>query len=714
MNLRLLTTSLFLTAIASAQVDPAPLSPTLTEAVQARTAWPFEHVLHDTGADGRLWACGATWKASFGRDGFVYHPRLGGEAPARSLGLRLVAARVGGRPLTLPAATAPQRDGDVVTFVRGPVREVYALGLQQVEQSFVVDTTEAGDVELELAVTTDLAERADVPGLQFSSAHGGVDYGDAFVVANGADKLPIETTWNGERITLRVAAGQRGRGPVVVDPILSTQAVGLTGANDVYLVVWEHVYSSADRDVYCEMFDANGVRMQGSSATIDISTVNVQRPRVANLDAADRFLVAVEADDPQYGYRRMIWSRTREAASPTVGPVVLLSDPARPGNNYGPDVGADSGTGGFGPHDFLVVWTNIASAVSADVLGRAVLASGQPKHSFVLVIEGGTAYCGNAQVSRSNGNGVTPHALWLVVYSRYVGNYTHVLGRTLDLSYSLGLEIPLDDSDNANLYPQVSSPIVNAGKTSFMVTYERYSAAKAMVVHFQPAWQGTHYFDLTTQYTVPGESLRTESDGARFVVVSKGNYAGEFAARTFGWLGYGLQLNDGPHYFGQVGSTPEIASCRASAGPLGRHAIVWRDGTSTNATAKLARYGGWQSGPTISVMPTACHGMGISHAGTPLLGATLQFTAENLGADIPGFAFGWAAANPVPLCLPCSLGLRLDAPIDVSLGTPTMNLTIPPLSYLVGLSYGVQAIGYGSGSCFGALRLSDTVQFTVR
>jgi hypothetical protein len=635
--------------------------------------------------------------------------------------------RVGGHLLPMTAGAAPHRTGDVVTFDRGPLREIYTLALDRVEQDFVVTADEPGDVEVELAIASELTGRSDPTSIRFGCAFGEVVYGEAFLVLAGG-KEPIESACDAGAIRLRVRAGQRQPGPVVIDPILTTRSTSASGpvsspdvaydaTNDRYLVVWESAFSASDHDIFSEMFDGAGDRIVGSGLAIDISSQFFAHPRTADLHAADRFLVATELVDAAYGGRRMVYGRTRDAGGTmALGVHVLLSNPALPGENVAPVVGADPGTDA-GPHDWLVVWNNVTSATDGNIQGRAVLANGQPKHAWVLVIEDGlNTDNGNAQVSRSNGNGQVPHPQWLVVYNRYVGSSTaQVFGRTLDLGFNLGNEVPLDDSTNRNLYPQVSSPIADRGETGYLVTYERQGplTARAVFVRFAPAWRGTNYLDLTAQFGMIGTWLRAESDGVRFVVACQGPFAGEIVLRTLGWTGGGLSSLDGPWSLGAA-TEPEIAACRASGGSLGNHAVTWLQGTGSSITPKLTRYGGYAAGPMTTVLPTACHGLGIQSQGTTLLGDAISFQLSNAGADVPGFAFGWPAAIPVPICPLCSLGLRLDGPIDLQLGTASLVIRIPAATSFVGLSFAVQGVGVGSGTCYGSLRLSDTVQFTIR
>jgi len=725
----LLLACTLLPSLGLAQV-PAPDTPARAPAPSLpapASTWSPDCVIHDEPGDGRLWAHGASWKASFGQDGFTFVPRLAGAPHNFPLQFRVSAVRVGGRPLPFAAAVTPVRSSDRVTFERGALREVYDLSLQHVEQKFVVDTALAGDVELELAVATELCEDSTAPGLQFGCAFGAVQYGEAFLV-RGGEKLPIESAFDRGTLRLRVPAALRGEGPVVIDPVLSTQsssAVGTVFTPDVaydattdrWLLVWESEFSGTDHDVWAEMFDGAGVRIPLSGTALEFTAVMAGWPRVADLDAADRFLVAFQFHDPFFGGRQMIYGRTRDAGgSMTVGPMVLFSDPNLPGGNTGVDVGADSGTGA-GNHDWLVVWTNTATINDSNIHGRLVLGTGQPRSASVLPIETvGTFFNANVEVSKGNGNGLVDFPLWCVVYTRYFGStLAEVHCRTVDPNGAIGSEVPCDTSQNRNLYPHVSSPIRDGTQSRFLVTWERQTplTARAVVVGFRPAWQGTSFFDLTAQFGLIGNWLRAESDGVRFVVASKGFFVGEIKLHTLAWTGGGLVLHEGPANV-QGTEPPELASCRSSGGPVGFYGVAFLRGFAPQQAPALSRYGGYTPGPTTGLLPTACGPLQIQRAGFPALGATMQFTLSNFGSDLPGFGFGAAAANPIPFCPTCSLGLRLDMPIEVLFATSATTITIPPALSLVGQSYAMQGFGLGSGTCFGGFHFSDTITFTIR
>lgn len=714
-----------LLAIAS----PAQVRPD-SDAASARVASavrPLDHVVHDEPGDGRLWACGTNWKSSFGREGFTFVPFLAGAPRNLPLAFRVANVVVGGRALAIDGAAMPRRDGDRVSFARGALREIYDLSLQHVEQSFVIDTPLAGEIVLDLEITTELREDASRPGMQFACEHGEVDYGSAFVV-RGAEKSAIASEWNGRSLRLRVPAELRGDGPVVIDPILSTQTVGSAGTwvrvdtaydvtNDRYMVVFESVWTITDHDIWTTMFDGAGNPIAGSTLAVDFTTTNWVYPRTANLNDADRFLVAATVDDPTFG-RQMVWSRTRNAGGTTVmAQPQLLSDPNLLGDNQAPEVGADPATGA-GNHDWIVVWTNRTGATSR-IQARLVLGSGQPRTANVTPIAPGNDTVDNVQVSRSNGNGYVPHPQWCVVYTRSVGSVKHVVGRTVDPNGVVGAEVPFDDSSNTNSDPQVSSPIADGANTRFLVVYLRNQAAvRAVVAAFQTSWVGTNYHDLSQLAGYRVGPLNCDSDGARFVVTSPAQFAGLVDVSILGWdsgallpLGFPQSLPSG--FAGS--SDAQVAAHRSSGGAIGDYAVGYLQGTGSNRTAALLRYGGYTSGSTSSVLPTKCadSNLALTMTGKPYLGDTVSFDLAGIGSDFPAICFGGANVNAVPICPDCGLGLRVDLPIHPFAGT-TATLAIPTSASLVGETFAMQGVTLGVHTCLVGVDLSDTIRCTIR
>jgi hypothetical protein len=410
----------------------------------------------------------------------------------------------------------------------------------------------------------------------------------------------------------------------------------------------------------------------------------------------------------------MAYSRTRDAGGATaVGPYVLLSDPAVPGDHSGVDVGADSGTGP-GNHDWLVVWSNLRTINNCDILGRLVLANGQPRSPTVLPIETvGTTFNANPQVSRGNGNGIVDHPRWLVVYGRYFGaTVAQIHCHTVDPDGVVGAETPIEDGQGRNLYPQVSSPLRDGARSVFLVTYRRETpaTARAATMRFTNTWQGTGWLDLAQLLGVQPDWLRVDSDGERFVLASKEFFAQDCGLRTLGWNGGLIEQNFG---YIQSSAEVEVAACRASGGERGDYAATLLQNTTSGAVPRLVRYAGRQAGAMTTVRPTGCNGLTLTGSSSSVLGATMQFTVANAGAAFPGLLFGSAAATPIPICPACALGLRLDMPIDALVGA-SLAITIPSNPLLVGQDFAVQGFAFGGGTCLGAFSLSDTVQFTVR
>lgn len=688
-----------------------------------RAAW-FARVLHDEAGDGQLLARGATWKAAFGRGGVTFVPRLPGAPCSRPFSLHFVALRVGGCEVQVARDAAARRTGDRVVFDRGGVREIYDLATDHVEQSFVVDTLLPGDVELELDVATDLVEDANEPGLQFRCPFGGVTYSEAFVV-RGAERTAIATTFTGRSLRLRVPAELRGDGPLVIDPVLGTQTssalgdnlrpdVAFDATNQRYLLVWENEFTLTDHDIISEIFDVTGQPIANTVRAIEIGLSDAKHPAVAALDDADRFLVVFDLADPQHGNRRMIYGRTREATGAlTAGTYIPISNPALPGDNTHPDVGADSGTGA-GDHDWLVVWNNQPAANDGDVMGRLIMASGQARTPVLPIESAGAIVHDSVQVSRSNGNGIVDHPQWLVVYLTHLaGNVSEVACHAVLPDGTVTGAVPLETTPARHLSPQVSSPLRDGSRATFLVTYARELPVLALgvVARFDSAWHGNHPVDLGQQFGVLANWQRPESDGARFVVASRGSTAQNVELRTLGWTGAGLVQQD--LATAQSLEPSAVTACRASGGAAGLYAVAMLQTGLAGVAPRLLRYGGYQAGPMTTVRPTGCNGLAITGSPSSVLGATMQFALANYGASVPAFGFGSAAFVPVPICPACWLGLRLDLPIDLLLGD-AFAITIPNDPLLVGQTFGVQGLGFGGGSCLGALSLSDTVQLTVR
>ncbi|MBK8978881.1 MAG: hypothetical protein IPM29_23520 [Planctomycetes bacterium] len=687
----------------------------------------LDRVHFDRARDGELWAAGTTYKASFGRDGFTYVPYLGSDAP-RDYPVRFVlrAVRVGGVALPLVPAE-PELAGTRVTFARGAVRERYDLRLDQVEQSFVVDSALAGDVEIDVQVISELAEDGTTPGLQFGNRLGCVHYGAAHVVEDAVLR-PVETTFDGDSLTIRVTAALRTPAPLVVDPIIRTSAftysasgdsaqpdIAYDASSDQYLVVWQHPFSATDIDVWSQFWNGDGTVVPSSLASIDFTTFSFSNPRVANLNASDRFLVVAQRHD---GVRSQIYGRLRLAGSAPHPIVFPISDPSVAGDCVNPDIGGDSGNG----NRFFVVWEReFIAGTDHDIHGRMVNAD-ISLAPFTLFIEDTASTLHTLpHVSQSNGNGFTASPQWLVVWQfRFSPTDWDVYGAAVAPGGASGTittrAVSIDASANNDLVPAVSSPATDLGGTvpAYMVTYERQAPFVAMARIVSPVFSTAFVnqitpVDLTQAFGLGGFWVRTESDGCRFAVLS-GN--GNVTVSTFALGSGGLVLQEAPQVLPTVPFYPRIAAKRSGGGSHTDYGIAFVDTNWFPDRIAVSAYEGRTAGSGIVRRTMACQGLSIGVAGRPFLGEVLTFTLTNHGTDAAAFAFGDTAPATNLLCATCPFGVLLNTMILVP--GNALSLTIPCDVALAGFRASVQGLAFGSGPCVASLHTSDTLDLTVR
>lgn len=690
-----------------------------------------ERVLYDSGTDGRLWASGATFKASFGRDGFVYVPFFGARAARNHpVHFTLAAVRVAGQPVAFDADVQPTRSGDRVVFDRGIVREVYDLTLRGIEQTFVVDGVAPGDVTIDLEVTSDLQEDAARPGLQFANELGCVEYGTAFVV-DGGDKEEIATAFADGRIRLSVTAAQRPAGALVIDPVISTGFTSTTSSYDFdrpdvsfdattgrYLLVWERHFSAADVDVLAEMRDASGNFLPGSGMIIDSSTDHWSLPRVANLNAYDRFLVVAEkfvAANP-VGQRSTIWGRTIEATSPTTVGAAFEVSGNQGGDKRAPDVGGDPSLAT--PTYWTVVYTRELSATDHDIHGRQVGSTGLPRQNTLFLENSADTIYRDAQISHSNGDIGASSQRWAVVFSyRFNSTDWDVYGATLAWDGVITKPAaPLDTSTTSHVAPSVSS-LAHAfpGGPTFGVTYEVASGAqdlRAMVV--TPAF--ATIVPPTNLSVLLGDQgaidSRIETDGVRFVVAyAPGQPA---VAATLGVLGSSFVVHEAPQQLGNVHNAWDlnIVSRAAAGGSNTGYGIVFSDTNPNPDRIVFATYLGHGQGG-VSTRPTGCGGLGIVGTGSPFLGRSFSAVLTGIGSDLVGLLVG-LPGPALAVCGTCRLGIAMNGPM---LNVPNLSvlvLEVPTLHTLVGGTLSMQGYAVGTSTCLGLVRLGDTLDVTIQ
>lgn len=453
----------------AAAVDLAPLAEARKLARGERATveldWP---------GDGRLWARGATYKASFGAEGATYVPFLGARAP-RNYPVRfaLKSAEVGGHPLGFDAAAAPVLSGTTVSYDRGSLVEIYELEPGSVEQKFVLASAPSGgDLVLRIEVATELARGESAAGLELSNEHGGMRYGRAAAIDASRRSVPAVTAFSEGAIEIRVD-GEFLAGasfPLVIDPVFVTFTVDNSGeddflpdvaydaATDRYLVVYEETYSGTDHDIQSALLGPTGAVL--NLVYVDFTAAHWQNPSVADLAATDQFLVVGQVGAPG---GRDIFARTRDAASTSQGTAFMISSSTA--DEIEPDVGGDPFP--FLPSSWYVVWEEIVSASDHDILGRTVDADLSFDDTISVDFSGNTIDQ-RPSISKSNGSYV-----WNIVWQSAVtpSNRNIHAARVGWDGNQVGPTVGVENSFDDTTRPRASSSLPD--NLTWMVVYEQ-------------------------------------------------------------------------------------------------------------------------------------------------------------------------------------------------------------------------------------------------
>ncbi len=382
----------------------------------------------DQPGDGTIWVRGRTYKAQVRSDGAAYVPGLGAEAPRNyPLHLSLASASVGGVELDVQG-NVPQRTGDAVAIERGDLVERWDFALDSAEHSFRFDALpQRGAIELRLAWSSSLEACTAEGGFTFSNELGGVRYGSATAIDAAGRRLALTSTLASDQIVITVPADFVAVAtlPLVVDPIVSAFAIAVGPSNDDqlaesaydettarWLVVHQDAFSAADFDVYSEVLDANGVVLGG--AYVDMSSEVWVLPRVANMNAANSFLVVATTGTVGSTTNRHIRGRISGAATLMYGPVIDVSSPESDSNLHA-SVGGDPYLPG--PAYFCVAWQRDVVGVR-QIVYRNVASDGTFLQLLPLLLD---VHHSAQDVAVSKGNGTTR---WNITWGRCaaVGN----------------------------------------------------------------------------------------------------------------------------------------------------------------------------------------------------------------------------------------------------------------------------------------------------
>ena len=593
---------------ASAQDAPAPVKSSAVVGRGFLAGLAAGRVLWDEPGDGRLWAVGDAYKASFGPEGATYVPFFGSSAP-RNFPVRfaLRSIRAGASEVSFDAAATPTRSGDRIVFDRGIVDEVYDLSSGSIEQSFVFESLpERGELVIELAAESEMARGADALGLVLASEVGSVRYTSAVAIDAAGVREGAPTAWEGGGIAIRVG-GERVASaafPLVVDPVISTFDLDSNATEDHFapdvsydvstnrwLAVYERAYSATDHDVYARLMNSIGGLVVGTF--IDVSTINWVDPKVANNNIANEFLCVAEVGSQDLG-NRIIRGRSMAGSTGSMGSQFTISG-SETGEKVDPDVGGDPHT--VGPTYYCVVWKRNYSDTDTDVHARLVAANDTPFGSTIFLSN--SAGTLDAQPSISKGDGAPPASLqdWNVVFTRSAeifdldlyGARIHWDGTVTETPFAI------ETSSNNTTAPSVSTSI-DATTRRYLVAYQ-----VAPLLGDSDVWgklmSSTTALDTANLTALTGApdaerqvAPSVDCDGSQFVVAHAETYNGstddyDIYAATVSIVGTHLANAEGHQNlaFSVLSENQvEVACPETSAGPDRPAFVVWREQTGAD------------------------------------------------------------------------------------------------------------------------------------
>ena len=110
----------------------------------------------------------------------------------------------------------------------------------------------------------------------------------------------------------------------------------------------------------------------------------------------------------------------------------------------------------------------------------------------------------------------------------------------------------------------------------------------------------------------------------------------------------------------------------------------------------------------ITVRPTGCGSLQVTASGSGAIGSSFGIQLVN-PANLSGFVIGTPTTAAIPICPTCTQGV-----IGNTLLTTGYGFSIPFAPALVGATFAFQGFDFGMGPCLGMIRLTDTIDLTLR
>jgi len=693
-------------------------------------------------ADGAIWARGSNYKASFDDQGWSFIAQPLHEAPGvEPIHFQLAGARVGTKVLGV-SNVMPTRNDHRLQYMHGDVVEAIDVSGRGVEQSFTfASLPQRGELVLTLDIKTDLAGQMSGGNLVFSSAYDNVSYSQAVAIDANGDRVAAETTLANGQITIRVPANfvEQAQLPLVIDPRIVGQTVHTDATHDLgnpdvawdessgtWGVVFQQFFAVGDWDCYVQRLD-NALNLVGGVTTIDFTGNAWQRPRIANLNQYDKFMVVAEV---RIGANPVkVSGRIMDNAGVTT---TAQFDIATSGvDELNPDIGGDPTTAP--PTYFTVVWEHAFSATDHDIYARQIDNAGALRPGPIF-IQTNTTFQSHPSISKSDGAAPFGTQRYTIVYQQTFGPTDEdIYGAMLTwdgviVTVGGSNTFLIDFSSQNDTWPQASSPTLTrpAGNRQILTAYERTTINNGDIQSTCIDETGAILARADIQ-TLENNATRqgwpqflpsVDSDGARFVVGYHELFNGaggdldtrvSLIALVGGALvaqeaGVFLAFSTNPEFNIQVASQYS----GNAAYSFQYNTVNDRDGPGGAFFIDAWRYNGLAPGG-ISTRATQCGTLTMSTSGTAVIGDTIQFTV-NSGPFLAGVVAGFPATLPIAPCPLCTLGVNGNG-----LVANPFNLTIPLDPQFVGVTVSIQGFDFAfTGPCLNAISLTDTVDVTVR
>lgn len=718
--------------------QPAPSSP---PALQL----PRGIVRVDQPGDGRVWAKGDDWKASFGADGVAFVPFLGASAPRNvPLALQLVRVTSGANDVPFAAAGRVAPHGTArVEIARGSVVEAYELRAGGIEQMFVfADAPRDGALAVELAITSELHGEALADGsCRFRNELGGVDVGKATAIDAAGRAAPCTLSFTPQRLRWTVPAAfvAEATFPLTIDPLITT--FGLLPAQvpplllpDVafvgswggwYGAVIEEIFSATDHDVVILARDTAG--NLGDIEYVDFTGTSWIRPKVASHRTASQFLcVAQRAGSSSFGIAARLVGFSNLGGFPTLSPLSQIPVTTTIFESK-PDVGGDASIVATLPGDYCITWDAGGTVYyrRIDTTGTFGLVQTIPSTQPAL----------NARIAKSCGSNLAPVQEWTIVYEQEVTANDHdIWGMRLSRTGVASAPFAIATGSSDDRDAEVSSMADVLPGQPWLAVWERFvPGGPFSVAHYDirgRAFSGGT--PLAADQNLTTLLLRTssfdqtnpcvDSDGIRFAVgfAERAQAVADVepllatvhldAADTIAVTSYAELLNASPSPDDHLQITAEHSGGASTT----NYMAVW-DVTlsSTFSSCVGATYRGHTDVPTwFNYALPGCGPMQIVADGLPALGQVFSFALVN-AQGIPVLVLG-TSVPPVPLCPACQLGI--DPTTAVLLVTTNYSLQVPANTALIAQQFAAQGLDFlAPGGCVTPIlgTLTDEVIVTL-